>query len=62
MAFGIGAENAIKWVAQKIKEKIEKNKDFPEAVRVLKELGREAIDSLPNVPEWANEYLKLFRD
>lgn len=57
----IAVENTIKWLVDKLKQKIEKNKDSPETVRVLKELGTEALDSLPAEPEWADPYRKLFR-
>jgi hypothetical protein len=57
----IAVENTIKWLVEKLKAKIEKNKDLPEAVRVLKELGNEALDSLPGEPDWAGPYRELFR-
>lgn len=57
----IAVENTIKWLVDKLKQKIEKNKDSPETVRVLKELGTEALDFLPGEPDWAGPYRELFR-
>jgi uncharacterized membrane-anchored protein len=56
MALGVGEEQAVKWTVQKIQEKIEKNKDSPEAVRVLRELCIEEIEALGYIPEWAPEW------
>lgn len=53
----IARENDVQFFCEKIAEKIEK---YPEAAKVLKELGAEMLNILPNIPKWANKYYNLF--
>lgn len=47
-------------LVQAISRKIELHRDNAETVRVLKELGRTALEKLPNVPRWAGPFIKKF--
>jgi hypothetical protein len=52
-------ENDVQFCCKKLAEKIQK---YPEAIKALKEMGREMLEILPNIPEWAHMYLQLFRE
>lgn len=54
-------EDESNFFCRKIADKMEKYKDNPQAVAVLKELGREVLDSLPAIPKWSHEFSSLFR-
>jgi hypothetical protein len=52
-------EDSVQFFCQQIAKKIKK---YPDSAKALKELGLEALMTLPNAPEWANEYFRLFRE
>lgn len=54
-------EGKTQFLCEKLAEKIGKYGEHPEAVKALKEVGIEMLDTLPNIPEWANKYYQLFR-
>jgi len=51
-------EGMTQFLCNKLVGKIER---YPEATKALKEVGIEILDNLPNIPEWANKYYKIFR-
>lgn len=55
----IARENAAQFLCQKIVEKIEK---YPTAEKALKETGIEVLAMLPNIPDWARHYYKIFNN
>ena len=55
-------EDMTRALCKKFAEKIEKHKKNTEAVTILKELGRQLLDELPNIPVWSYEYTRLFRE
>lgn len=55
-------DDETQFYCRKVVEKIEKYRQHPEAVKALKELGIEMLDTLPNIPEWARKYYQLFRE
>ena len=56
---GIVRENYVQFSCEKIEKQIKKH---PESAVALKELGLETLKTLPNVPEWAQKYYKLFQE
>lgn len=52
-------EDLTRFLCKKLVEKIEK---YPEAAEALREVGNEMLEDLPNVPEWALKYYRLFRE
>lgn len=52
-------ESETQFLCKKLAEKIEK---YPKAAKALKEVGIEMLNDLPNTPEWAYRYYKLFRE
>jgi hypothetical protein len=54
----LAGESTIEFLCKKLKEKIKK---YPRAAKALKEVGIEMLDSLPNIPEWANKDYRFFR-
>lgn len=45
----------------RLAEKIKNHSKNSELISVLKELGRQLLDELPNTPVWHNKYATLFR-
>ena len=56
----ITRENDIQTFVGKIERYIEANKDSPDVVRVLKNLGEEVLEMLPTFPEWAQKAHREF--
>jgi len=54
-------ESLVHNLAQSISRKIDEHQNNPEAVAVLKELGREFLGGLPVVPEWSRPFAEKFR-
>jgi len=54
----IARESETRFLCEKLVQKIELN---PVEAKVLKEFGIEMLENLPNIPDWAREYYKLFR-
>lgn len=52
-------EDLIKDYCRQLKEHLTM---YPGASEALKHLGRIYLDDLPNVPEWAREYVELFAE
>ncbi|PWB38871.1 MAG: hypothetical protein C3F02_01235 [Parcubacteria group bacterium] len=50
-------EGMVAQMCERLVPKISEYSDHPEAVKALKELGREIITTLPNIPTWAYHYL-----
>jgi len=50
-------EDEIQCLCKRLVEKIGK---YPETKVALKELGIEELNTLPNIPEWARQYYRLF--
>ena len=57
----IARENDVLCFVLLISGEIDKNSDKPEAVTVLKKLGREILGLLPNVPKWTYKYIEKFK-
>ncbi|MFH1171806.1 MAG: hypothetical protein V1778_04695 [bacterium] len=58
----IAREGLVSSVCVMLEEKILEYGEHLEAVRALKEVGREILADLPNVPVWAEKYIQLFRE
>ena len=55
-------EDMTRVLCKRFAEKIENHKKNTEAVIILKELGRQLLDELQNIPVWYHEYARLFRE
>jgi len=62
---GLGSEAAVESAIQQLcgslEKKIKANRNHPEVVRVLKQIGLEQLGTLNYIPAWADQYLRLFR-
>lgn len=57
----IARESLTEQLCREVVKKIAQYSENPETVKALQELGREMLDTLPDAPEWAEQYYRLFR-
>lgn len=57
----VARENDVRYLAEMVSKKIDENAKNPDVVSILKAVGREILDILPNVPDWARPYVEKFR-
>lgn len=53
-------ENCLQYFCEMLKKKVLANKNNPEVIALLKEMGKEVLNKFPDFPEWQKFYRAFF--